>query len=93
MRFKDIEYRGINGIPTNKEPCNAKENDMSGWRVMKPVIDLDKCKQCKKCFVLCPDVAIYWMETNLPSITYSLCKGCGICAQECPVDAIEMVKE
>ncbi|KXA91095.1 pyruvate synthase, partial [candidate division MSBL1 archaeon SCGC-AAA259A05] len=21
------------------------------------------------------------------------CKGCGICAKECPVDAIEMVKE
>ncbi|MBU3999590.1 4Fe-4S binding protein [Patescibacteria group bacterium] len=24
---------------------------------------------------------------------YDICKGCGICAEECPVKAIEMVKE
>jgi pyruvate ferredoxin oxidoreductase delta subunit len=24
---------------------------------------------------------------------YRYCKGCGVCANECPVDAIEMVRE
>jgi len=26
-------------------------------------------------------------------IDYDYCKGCGICAQECPVKAIELVEE
>ena len=26
-------------------------------------------------------------------IDYDFCKGCGICAYECPSDAIEMIKE
>jgi pyruvate ferredoxin oxidoreductase delta subunit len=26
-------------------------------------------------------------------INYDYCKGCGVCAYECPVDAIEMVVE
>jgi pyruvate ferredoxin oxidoreductase delta subunit len=26
-------------------------------------------------------------------IDYNYCKGCGICAEECPVDAIEMKME
>lgn len=27
------------------------------------------------------------------AIDYRYCKGCGICAQECPIDAIRMVQE
>lgn len=27
------------------------------------------------------------------AIDYTYCKGCGICAEECPIDAIEMVPE
>lgn len=32
-------------------------------------------------------------EIALDSTNYDICKGCGICAEECPVKAIEMVKE
>jgi len=32
-------------------------------------------------------------ELALDSTNYDICKGCGICAEECPVKAIEMVKE
>lgn len=32
-------------------------------------------------------------EVVLDSTNYDICKGCGICAEECPVKAIEMVKE
>jgi pyruvate ferredoxin oxidoreductase delta subunit len=32
-------------------------------------------------------------ELALGSTDYDICKGCGICAEECPVKAIEMMKE
>lgn len=32
-------------------------------------------------------------EVVLDSTNYDICKGCGICAEECPVKAIEMLKE
>ena len=28
-------------------------------------------------------------EDNKPSVRWQACKGCGICVEECPVDAIE----
>ncbi len=93
MIIEKIKYRGTNGIAINKIPGNSVEKDMSGWRIEKPEIDYKKCVSCKKCFGYCPDVAIFWDETEFPVIEYSLCKGCGICVQECPVKAIKMVKE
>jgi pyruvate ferredoxin oxidoreductase delta subunit len=32
-------------------------------------------------------------KTIPPIINYDYCKGCGICAEECPADAIRMVDE
>jgi pyruvate ferredoxin oxidoreductase delta subunit len=37
-------------------------------------------------------VAIAFDEKDI-DIDYDYCKGCGICANECPVDAIKMVEE
>lgn len=91
--IKNIKYTGILGIPSNKTPGNSVELDKSGWRIEKPEIDYDKCVSCKKCYIVCPDIAIFWDDVEFPVITYSLCKGCGICANECPVKAIKMVKE
>ena len=36
--------------------------------------------------------AIDWVDDN-PVINLDFCKGCGICAEECPKKFIEMVKE
>ncbi len=67
--------------------------DVSSWRVFTPEIDMDKCIGCKSCWIFCPETAINWdEETKKPSIRYPACKGCGVCANECPVDAIEMVR-
>ena len=92
MKIDDIEYLGINGIPINKIPANACEKNTGSWRIGKPVIDYDKCKSCKICFVFCPDVAIDWID-NCPKINYRICKGCAICIQECPAVAIAMIYE
>ncbi|MGM0788312.1 MAG: 4Fe-4S binding protein [Thermodesulfobacteriota bacterium] len=32
-------------------------------------------------------------KTIPPTIDYEYCKGCEICAEECPADAITMVEE
>ena len=45
---------------------------------------------------MCPDNAIIKVEPG-KSYAYAVdldyCKGCGICARECPAGAIEMVPE
>lgn len=64
----------------------------AGWRTFKPIIDHEKCIHCLRCFLVCPDGVIDKSE-DLLSIDYDYCKGCGICAHECKLNAITMVKE
>jgi Pyruvate/2-oxoacid:ferredoxin oxidoreductase delta subunit len=33
------------------------------------------------------------MEGDVPQIDYSVCKGCLVCMEECPIAAIECVRE
>ena len=62
------------------------------WRAERPVVERDKCVKCATCWVFCPTQCIQekptWFEANL-----EICKGCGICASECPHHAIEMIVE
>ena len=64
----------------------------AGWRTFKPVIDKDICVNCLICYLVCPDGVIHKSE-NMVDIDYDFCKGCGVCANECNVDAIKMIKE
>jgi 2-oxoacid:acceptor oxidoreductase delta subunit (pyruvate/2-ketoisovalerate family) len=41
----------------------------------------------------CPEAAVSRRGDDKPEIDYRFCKGCGICAYECPSKAVEMVKE
>jgi pyruvate ferredoxin oxidoreductase delta subunit len=45
--------------------------------------------------VACPDSSVRLSEGKVTGIDYEHCKGCGICAFECPTDpkAIEMKLE
>ncbi len=52
------------------------------------------CNQCEMCLIFCPDVAITRREGDKKfSISYKYCKGCGVCAVECPRGAISMTRE
>ncbi len=64
----------------------------AGWRVFRPVIDHEKCVRCLRCFLVCPDGVIDKSQERL-EIDYRFCKGCGVCAYECKLKAIEMVRE
>jgi 2-oxoacid:acceptor oxidoreductase delta subunit (pyruvate/2-ketoisovalerate family) len=52
------------------------------------------CFECDNCYGLCPDNAVIKLAPGERyEIDYDYCKGCGICVQECPCGAIEMVPE
>jgi 2-oxoacid:acceptor oxidoreductase delta subunit (pyruvate/2-ketoisovalerate family) len=52
------------------------------------------CNLCDNCYIFCPDVAILKQGEDKPNvIDYDHCKGCGICVEECPRDALVMEEE
>lgn len=64
----------------------------ASWRSQRPVTDAGKCWLCGTCWLYCPVQCRFdapgHMETFL-----DFCKGCGICANECPSGAITMISE
>jgi 2-oxoacid:acceptor oxidoreductase delta subunit (pyruvate/2-ketoisovalerate family) len=54
------------------------------------------CFECDNCYGVCPDNAVIKLDVSEGrryEVDYDFCKGCGICAAECPCGAIEMVPE
>jgi 2-oxoacid:acceptor oxidoreductase delta subunit (pyruvate/2-ketoisovalerate family) len=52
------------------------------------------CFECDNCYGFCPDNAVIKLGPGKRyAFNYDYCKGCGICVQECPCGAIDMVKE
>ena len=52
------------------------------------------CMECDNCYGVCPDSAIIKLGPGKGyEFNYDYCKGCGICAQECPCGHIAMVPE
>ena len=47
---------------------------------------------CLGCRDVCPDTSVF-VKKEVYVINYDYCKGCGLCANECPVNAIKMVPE
>jgi NADPH-dependent glutamate synthase beta subunit-like oxidoreductase len=52
------------------------------------------CFECDNCYGVCPDNAVTKHGPGKRfDFKYDYCKGCGMCAQECPCGAIAMVPE
>jgi len=52
------------------------------------------CFECDNCYGVCPDNAVVKLGPGKRfRFNYDYCKGCGVCAQECPCGAIRMVPE
>lgn len=77
------------------EAGNSNDYKTGDWRSMKPIWHEEGCVHCLMCWVFCPDVSIKVENGKMVGIDYDHCKGCGICARECPrkEKALEMVKE
>ena len=63
------------------------------WRSWRPIIDPGKCNYCMTCWAYCPDGSILVENCRVMGVDLDHCKGCGICARECPQKAITMVEE
>ncbi len=50
------------------------------------------CNKCDVCLTFCPDVAISHADGGY-AIALDYCKGCGVCAEECPRGALVMTRE
>ena len=79
-------------------PIEGEAGKTGTWRTHRPIIDTTKCtaaKQnklvCMLCWLFCPEATI--SKTIPPKINYEYCKGCGVCAEECPTKAISMEEE
>jgi 2-oxoacid:acceptor oxidoreductase delta subunit (pyruvate/2-ketoisovalerate family) len=52
------------------------------------------CFECDNCYGVCPDNAVIKLGPGKRfEFNYDFCKGCGMCAAECPCGAIDMVPE
>ncbi len=79
------------GIVT--KPGSSRVNLTGDWRSSLPVIKKERCIKCGLCWAFCPDIAQIQDPEGYYSIDLDYCKGCGICARECPAGAIHMEKE
>jgi NADPH-dependent glutamate synthase beta subunit-like oxidoreductase len=53
-----------------------------------------ECFNCGNCFMYCPDNAVKISpKTGLYEFDLDFCKGCGLCAKECPCHYIQMTLE
>ncbi|MDP2744037.1 MAG: 4Fe-4S binding protein [Dehalococcoidia bacterium] len=90
--------RDCNSISAIASPSIGEAGRTGDWRTSRPVVEHEKClaeqkggKACFLCWLYCPEAVI---PRTIPiHIDLEYCKGCGICAVECPTDAIIMVEE
>ncbi len=79
-------------IIATSAPAAGEAGKTGDWRSQTPSVNPEKCSQkesCLLCWLFCPDGLV--SRTFPIQINLEYCKGCGICAEECPRKAITMV--
>ncbi|MDD5651249.1 MAG: 4Fe-4S binding protein [Candidatus Nanoarchaeia archaeon] len=90
MKLKGAKEIEIGG---SLESGTSKEYKTGNWKTFKPKVDFNKCIQCMRCVMFCPDICIAAKNGKRLETNFDFCKGCGICAEVCPVKCIKMVKD
>ncbi len=68
--WKDLPIGGV-----IVEPGNSDTYETGSWRAFRPIHDKEKCINCLRCWVLCPDSAILVDDGKRAGIDYKHCKG------------------
>jgi pyruvate ferredoxin oxidoreductase delta subunit len=72
---------------------SSMEYETGDWGIEKPEIDRERCTKCMFCHFFCPEGAISVRDDGYTEVDLRFCKGCGICAEECLVNCIAMVRK
>ncbi len=88
LTWKDLE---IGCIVT--DPASARQYRSGDWRSQRPTYDFKRCIKCGICYIFCPEGCIGQNDLGYFEADLYYCKGCGICAKECPTKVITMVEE
>jgi len=73
----------VKGLDESNALCEARR-----------CLSCGNCFECDNCYGVCPDNAVIKLGPGLGfQINLDYCKGCGICAQECPCGSIRMIPE
>ncbi len=75
------------------QPGTSMTNKTGSWRTYRPVFDHSKCIACGTCDRVCPEGICHQTKDGKYDTDLDYCKGCGLCAAECPVKCIKMELE
>jgi NADPH-dependent glutamate synthase beta subunit-like oxidoreductase len=94
--------RGVRPVLEATRRCSTFEEVVLGFDADTALFEARRCLSCGTCFAcdncfgMCPDNAVIKIDPGASygyTVDLDFCKGCGICARECPAGAIEMVPE
>ena len=89
-RDREVPFGAITPAPIKQQELFMTSN----WRVVRPVIDHEKCTRCFSCYISCPDSCWSFNEKEEKmEWNWKFCKGCQICIHECPADALSAAPE
>ena len=86
-------------------PGGSLVNKTGAWRSNRPTFKHTACIGCQACVQVCPEGSVFANPTEKHlceklkkevanfDVDLDYCKGCGMCATECPVDDIDMAPE
>ena len=91
---EDIKIERFSASDLAAEAEAKQEGTWDRERALKEAercLSCGTCNLCLQCATFCPDASI-WLDEDKAAITVDLdhCKGCGICAYECPRGVITM---
>jgi 2-oxoacid:acceptor oxidoreductase gamma subunit (pyruvate/2-ketoisovalerate family)/2-oxoacid:acceptor oxidoreductase delta subunit (pyruvate/2-ketoisovalerate family) len=97
----DIRFDHFARAAAADAPCRATDERLRDFAEVRATLtgaleahrcfSCGQCTECDTCLVYCPE-GIVRRKTGGYDIDYTFCKGCGICATECPRKALEMVE-
>ena len=87
---KDVRESVAQALAASAKAAKILSRSEIEQEPLAAVVDYEKCTFCARCIPVCPYSAIRGEVRKSLEIVQAMCMGCGGCAAECAVDAIEM---